>query len=115
MFFNFCLSVHAATYLSWGSKSAFVRVRNYTNSCNKIWSNVLDRGRSSWNTSAANVTFSTDTTNNNRIYVQFEIWHVFWLDDNPSSGNSSLMNHSRNREIIYVPQSSDIKNVNAKY
>lgn len=158
------LHISAATYLTWWSKTPFVRVRDYTNNYNDTWINVLNNGRSSWNNSSAKVTLTTDNASNNRIYVQsyndewygvttalskesgkyltlfdikinaktisrdasnfnnfarstiaHEIGHVFWLDDNPSSGNKSLMNHSRNRETIYVPQSSDIANVNAKY
>ncbi|MEJ8738553.1 hypothetical protein WKT02_13980 [Erysipelotrichaceae bacterium HCN-30851] len=70
LFLCFGISVSAATYISWGSKSSYARVRSYTNSYNDTWVKILDNGRSSWNSSAAEVTFTTDNASNNRIYVQ---------------------------------------------
>lgn len=70
VFLCFGISVSAAINLSWGSKSSYARVRSYTNSYNDTWVNILDNGRSSWNSSADEVTFTTDNASNNRIYVQ---------------------------------------------
>ena len=48
--------------------------------------------------------------------VTAEIGHFLALDDNPPvSSNYSLMNHSRNRDVVYEPQPYDIMNVNYIY
>lgn len=44
-----------------------------------------------------------------------ELGHAFCLDDNPSSGNSSIMNYDRNRNYLTWPTSDDIAGVNAAY
>ena len=48
--------------------------------------------------------------------VAHEFGHCFWLDDNPTLvGDESIMNYSRNRNVICSPQPFDIANVNAIY
>ena len=44
-----------------------------------------------------------------------ELGHAFCLDDNPSSGNSSIMNYDRNRNTLIKPTSNDIAGVNSAY
>ncbi len=44
-----------------------------------------------------------------------ELGHAFCLDDNPSSGNASIMNYDRNRNYLTWPTSDDIAGVNATY
>lgn len=44
-----------------------------------------------------------------------ELGHAFCLNDNPSSGNSSIMNYDRDRNYLTWPTSADIAGVNAAY
>jgi len=44
-----------------------------------------------------------------------ELGHAFCLSDNPSSGNSSIMNYDRNRNYLTWPTSDDIAGVNNAY
>ena len=44
-----------------------------------------------------------------------ELGHAFCLSDNPSSGNSSIMNYDRNRNTLINPTSNDIAGVNNAY
>lgn len=44
-----------------------------------------------------------------------EFGHAFCLGDNPSSGNSSIMNYDRNRNTLIKPTSNDIAGVNNAY
>ena len=44
-----------------------------------------------------------------------ELGHAFCLSDNPSSGNSSIMNYDRNRNTLIKPTSNDITGVNSAY
>ena len=44
-----------------------------------------------------------------------ELGHAFCLDDNPSSGNQSIMNYDRNRNYLTWPTSDDIAGVNSAY
>lgn len=44
-----------------------------------------------------------------------EFGHIFWLADNPNTGNGSIMNYNRNRNTLTNPTSFDINNVNSKY
>lgn len=54
--------------------------------------------------------------NAKKSVITHEIGHFLALDDNPPvSSNYSLMNHSRNRDVVYEPQPYDIMNVNYIY
>lgn len=44
-----------------------------------------------------------------------EMGHCIYLDDNPSSTASSIMNYSRNRDMMTSPTTYDVKNVSLKY
>lgn len=44
-----------------------------------------------------------------------EFGHAFCLDDNPSSGNASIMNYDRNRNYLTWPTSNDVAGVNYAY
>ncbi|MGX8797863.1 hypothetical protein ACR6HW_17670 [Fusibacter sp. JL298sf-3] len=44
-----------------------------------------------------------------------ELGHAFCLDDNPSSGDASIMNYTRNRDYLTWPTSDDIAGVNNAY
>ncbi len=44
-----------------------------------------------------------------------ELGHAFCLGDNPSSGNSSIMNYTRDRNYLTWPTGDDIAGVNAAY
>lgn len=44
-----------------------------------------------------------------------ELGHAFCLDDNPSSGNSSVMNHTRDRNFLTWPTRDDIAGVKSAY
>lgn len=44
-----------------------------------------------------------------------EFGHAFCLQDNPSSGNQSIMNGDRNRNTLTQPTSDDIAGVNYAY
>lgn len=44
-----------------------------------------------------------------------EFGHAFCLADNPSSGNSSIMNYDRNRNYLTWPTNNDIAGVNNAY
>lgn len=50
-----------------------------------------------------------------RSVLVHELGHAFCLDDNPSSGNSSIMNYDRNRNYLTWPTSNDIAGVNNAY
>lgn len=56
---------------------------------------------------------SLSKTNYGRSTAAHELGHAIGLDD-LSSGNS-LMSHSRDRSLIYTPQSDDLQGVNAIY
>ena len=57
---------------------------------------------------------NSDTTRKSTI--THEIGHLLGLNDNPPIGaNYSLMNHDRNRDMVYVPQPYDISNVKYIY
>ncbi|WP_152600474.1 hypothetical protein [Bifidobacterium biavatii] len=58
---------------------------------------------------------ASDFANFAKSTVTHEFGHVFWLVDNPSTAQSSIMKYSRNRNIMTTPQTFDINNVNAKY
>lgn len=44
-----------------------------------------------------------------------ELGHAFCLDDNPSSGDASIMNYDRNRNTLIRPTSHDVAGVNYAY
>ena len=44
-----------------------------------------------------------------------EMGHCIYLDDNPSSSVSSIMNYSRNRDMMTSPTTYDVRNVASKY
>ncbi len=44
-----------------------------------------------------------------------EFGHAFCLGDNPSSGNSSIMNYDRNRNTLIKPTGNDVTGVNNAY
>ena len=44
-----------------------------------------------------------------------EFGHAYWLNDNPSTSQSSLMKHSRDRAVITGPTAYDIENVIYKF
>lgn len=46
--------------------------------------------------------------------IVHEIGHLLWLDDNPPDA-SSIMRYDRNRNLIFLPQQSDIANVRFRY
>ena len=47
--------------------------------------------------------------------ITHEFGHVFWLVDNPVTGQASIMKHDRDRNNMTVPQQFDIQNVNKMY
>lgn len=47
--------------------------------------------------------------------ITHEFGHVFWLCDNPVTGQASIMKHTRDRNVMTVPQQFDIQNVNKMY
>lgn len=60
-------------------------------------------------------TVSTDS-NMRRSTITHEIGHLLGLKDNPPvSDNDSLMMHSRDRTLVFVPQKFDIENVDFIY
>ena len=44
-----------------------------------------------------------------------ELGHALCLDDNPSSGNASIMNYDRDRYTLINPTSNDVAGVNYAY
>lgn len=44
-----------------------------------------------------------------------EFGHAYWLNDNPSTSQSSLMKHSRDRAVITGPTAYDVENVIYKF
>lgn len=44
-----------------------------------------------------------------------ELGHAFCLDDNPSTGNNSIMNYDRNRNYLTWPTTNDEAGVNYAY
>ena len=63
-------------------------------------------------------TISADATNTSNFAtstVTHEFGHIFWLCDNPDTGEDSIMKYNRDRNTMTKPQSFDIDNVNAKY
>ncbi len=55
-------------------------------------------------------------SNNRKSTISHEFGHLFGLADNPPvSGNYSLMNYDRDRNLVYVPQPYDIMNVKYYY
>ena len=51
-------------------------------------------------------------SNSKKSTITHEIGHLLGLNDNPPvSNNTSLMNHLRDRSIVYVPQTYDVMNV----
>ncbi len=47
--------------------------------------------------------------------ITHEFGHVFWLCDNPVTGQESIMKHTRDRNSMTLPQQYDIQNVNKMY
>lgn len=60
--------VYAADpYLSYGSKSGKVAVKNYSNRYNDTWVRIIDNSINAWNNSSANVSISKTSKSNNTI------------------------------------------------
>lgn len=57
----------------------------------------------------------SESDNFRQSVLVHELGHAFCLDDNPSSGNSSIMNYDRNRNTLIKPTSNDIAGVNNAY
>ena len=58
---------------------------------------------------------ATNFFNFAKSVIVHEFGHVFWLDDNPSTTEASIMDNNRDRNTMTEPQQYDINNVNAKY
>lgn len=54
-------------YLTYGSQSASINVKSYSNLYNDTWVDILNAGRSAWNTSATPVWISTSSSSVNTI------------------------------------------------
>ena len=63
-----------------------------------------------------NSSLCTGSNNAKKSTITHEIGHLLGLSDNPPiDDNASLMNHTRNRNTVYVPQPYDIYNVKYVY
>lgn len=58
---------------------------------------------------------ATNAVNFAKSTATHEFGHVFWLCDNPSTTEPSIMKYSRDRNVMVTPQPFDIENVNKKY
>ncbi len=68
MFFDSLIVTYAADpYLSYGSKTGNVNVKEYSDKYNDTWVSVLNNGISAWNNSSANVSISKTSSSKNSI------------------------------------------------
>lgn len=58
---------------------------------------------------------ATNAVNFAKSTATHEFGHVFWLCDNPSTTEPSIMKYSRDRNVMVTPQPVDVENVNKKY
>lgn len=60
-------------------------------------------------------TLDNKSYNFRRSVLVHEFGHAFCLNDNPSSGNLSIMNYDRNRNYLTWPAAHDVLGVTAAY
>ena len=74
----------------------FGRAGNFKIELNRTW--LVEQSETCW-----------------KSVLTHELGHAVCLGDNPSYGNQSIMNHTRDREILTWPTSDDVAGVNDAY
>lgn len=110
-------SVDTDITLTTSSSAYTIEVGSYADSWyGATWMNEI----SGTSLTEADITINTRTlssdSNVRRSTITHEIGHLLGLNDNPPvSRNESLMMHSRDRTVVFIPQEFDIHNVKFLY
>ncbi len=104
------------TVTSSGSSPYTCEVKSY----NETWFGLASYNNSNERLTSAVIKINTSTcssdSNSRKSTITHEIGHLLGLDDDPTTvANQSLMNHNRNRSIIYTPTDYDILNIKYIY
>ena len=91
----------------------------YVNSVNETWygATYADSVDSTGRLTKAHIVLNTNrlTTDTAQSTLVHEIGHLFWLRDNPSATENTIMSYNRDRTTMRIPQIFDIYNVKYRY